>query len=1642
MVPMGDYNNKKIIVGRRTTSTTPYFNYVAPTETYVDITENVVDSEDTFSILANGSTGMKLIYQWVGQNKGFDRLGVKANFKTLLSGLNPITGNYGLYLKVTSCDDIVPEDKTITNLWLGQAEMYGNVYNFNTFFAQEGVYDISALGTITNIDVYLYQLKDFKSKIASQPDEEDEYIAHTNIVKIGDKIINEEELEDNIFVNGLYISFGYDLDNFTEDRVIVYTLDSIEYSSENSASERNRILKARWVHKEDDGSIVAISSENELDKYDAKLYWHHYKLQKEVSSVYGGQYWELLDNNNNFDCQVNCSTDVQDEYYKAIIVLPSKERIDATRSLLADINSGDLVAAMDVQKLIELLEDFPQDLNNDTVAIEIDNLLSDQDGKQESWIRTLQEFQMLWETYPVYDIYLDILNIHNTSMVQANLAVDLVQAITINVGDEDGRNGVFNIYGDDGQILNQTYSIARHKLVLNYNSLLTGARNFDGNGSEIITWKFPLKNSMIKAPTLDIEYSLTLNGFLEDVLDVNGEPIPIYEEIGDYAYIRRVIVADDSTATIGDFLCRTTEQIFRIKDYYNAGGNNTIYCTVEKNGYTYTSSITLVFGMAGSNGTNYTFKLIPGETAETGNDLTIIPAVYDCNNKEVVINNIEYGWYQKSIGQDINDIIKDENSNNCKIRIDDRSNTTAHKFNILVGNTTIFEISSRLTTYLPIPWSKDLNKYNHFEGPDRIIYDAQGIKPSFYKGNLKLYDKLDREVKDVEWSIELENGDLTEEAKFYPSILKTINPETNIEDYVLKVPSMFLKQNSNCAIIGRVGDEDVWYQPLLIMQNRFGSSVLNDWNEDVIIDEENGIILSPMIGAGKKNTDNSFSGVLLGDVNKAIDNSTKETKLTGVYGYDHGVQSFSLTEDGAAIFGAAGKGQISIDGQKGIIQSGNYTLDDKTGMKINLEDGSIDAYNFRLRSKYITLDSSPGVNNYFTIKGSGYVKEINTRDAYDNDGLLKRDGNGTIVGLEEEEVLKEDKILVNVGNSSFYLQTLNYDNITGNGLKLDLTEGKLIAYDGFTLKATNRMVKVKDDEVEDTNIPIHYIKVIEKVKEDGLTYESVHTPITAINVNNYKNYYFKSGEEYLNEWDKVEDLKLYEKIENFIFPENYEEYLKDYYYKFDKDLDDNDNGNYRKFTKKYFDDIIKKDDEENTEKTKKKIDVYRIKISGTYKGDGNKQISLTNNIIYKKETTSRYVIIYPIDKSTIPANAYSPDIDINKKYCYIDGNKRISIVTYRQSNDFNGEYYYVGKNAHLYYWKEAINDTDSIAGSYEQFYDGRSLTVINASNMKEIYTNSGEYKKGVLTIDAAANEYPIKLQLGNETPFKLSWAGLLSTSKLNATGGTIGGWKIDQSSLRADNDRIVLVRNGSVTLDLPGNNGFSSTNTSNVPYTGPHILVGPRNGVYKDIIYSDLNGGIVTEHSEGSYINEDVGKYKKQADGKYKRIKQITAPYYEQTYNGDGGIYLLGNGTVVIENLRIKGGAGTWGGCASFADFANSANYADSANYASYANSANSANYASESKYSQSTAHHTHSLSGKVSHSVDVPGGMTLKDKYNGIYALNSYTVTINAQVSGDSDNPVITISTNTEKAYSSGTYYIKDRYWEGYYAGLKAGSK
>jgi hypothetical protein len=54
----------------------------------------------------------------------------------------------------------------------------------------------------------------------------------------------------------------------------------------------------------------------------------------------------------------------------------------------------------------------------------------------------------------------------------------------------------------------------------------------------------------------------------------------------------------------------------------------------------------------------------------------------------------------------------------------------------------------------------------------------------------------------------------------------------------------------------------VFQYPLLLLRNTYAFKEINEWTEGVEVAGE--YILSPMIGAGSKNDDNQFTGVMMG----------------------------------------------------------------------------------------------------------------------------------------------------------------------------------------------------------------------------------------------------------------------------------------------------------------------------------------------------------------------------------------------------------------------------------------------------------------------------------------------------------------------------------------------------------------------------------------------------------------------------------------------------------------------------------------------------------------------------------------------------------------------------------------------------------
>ena len=138
--------------------------------------------------------------------------------------------------------------------------------------------------------------------------------------------------------------------------------------------------------------------------------------------------------------------------------------------------------------------------------------------------------------------------------------------------------------------------------------------------------------------------------------------------------------------------------------------------------------------------------------------------------------------------------------------------------------------------------------------------------------------------------------------------------------------------------------------PIHLYTNRFGHAAINGWDGNTVsIDTEGGVVLAPQIGAGDKDENNAFTGVLMGTSLLKDQDESVYKKETGLMGLSHGERSFFLnSEDGSAVFGKNGSGQIKItptaeNGKpQAIITGGSYSKGDNgTGMEINLSEPSI-----------------------------------------------------------------------------------------------------------------------------------------------------------------------------------------------------------------------------------------------------------------------------------------------------------------------------------------------------------------------------------------------------------------------------------------------------------------------------------------------------------------------------------------------------------------------------------------------------------------------------------------------------------------------------------------------------------------------------
>ena len=358
------------------------------------------------------------------------------------------------------------------------------------------------------------------------------------------------------------------------------------------------------------------------------------------------------------------------------------------------------------------------------------------------------------------------------------------------------------------------------------------------------------------------------------------------------------------------YLCYTaadpaTNDLFAysISNLYNvAFTNNTIICVVKKDSRTWEAKKTLVFSSFGASGTDYTiaFEIADGTPGfingvhSEQNPLKITAQLYDPEGKKIENENKtwEITGYDLATPLILNATMKAE----------------------WLGE----EVT--LTTYYPVAYLGRQDIYASV--PTTIIYDNLGTKANYYSGEMQVFNKLNNSIVAAEWSAFYAN---INDQKFLPQV----------KDARLFVPSLYVSGTGAMAVQAKTGNEILWYQPLVIVQNKYASQFLNNWDGSLEVDNDNNYIMAEMIGAGRKNEDNTFSGVLMGDVGEK-----GGTTGTGLYGYHQGAQSFGFDTDGTAFIGKEGKGRILFDGNESTIKSANWETTQK-GTCMDLDNASL-----------------------------------------------------------------------------------------------------------------------------------------------------------------------------------------------------------------------------------------------------------------------------------------------------------------------------------------------------------------------------------------------------------------------------------------------------------------------------------------------------------------------------------------------------------------------------------------------------------------------------------------------------------------------------------------------------------------------------
>lgn len=1102
LIPGGDYNKTKFIIGRRMTESSGAYNVVDELENMVffhDSNSSLINfSGKSLGIQANNSLTQEiLIGAWEGSYAGVSRLGLAPTFTSYLKPLGIINGNYGIRLLITD------NTGTVEKVEFDSSEYFGNPYNYIYSTRLTRVYELTTTKTIIKIEAYLYQKNNFS-------DFNEDWVAPTNTNK-------------NIFLTKFFVGVGATKSEIMASRCMIATTSGSNtyYSPEYAETLESNPAIERRFNKAIDG-LSDIAHNNNSDEIAIENAWQSMSSNFSLAELTRINNWlknykffsQLAEAKSDSDRSSFCQKAKQDAAAELLSQLTCyTPRISFSFAVTEDdktkyyssIPSFDTTSEGKKAKS-EFIQWFRAKagnvINSNTLPPELLTgweLIGYMDINGESTDNFLSTGELVFvpdytqntETLKALITYknkqyisnaLVLNNLRNAekeiSQEEIKKALDEVTAqrysdldlisanqkalndIYLDCGYYDGEDfisnhGQFNYYTRSGLIREEW---EQKKFVIrcySLNSERTTLPAMLASNKDFYCAQAGSRTSMIFSQQDAIYKSFNVNGVAVNGYELAFTPSRYYEAArtaNTFTFSAKchvdgntsdILLENSLTLSFGYYDCLGTSHTV-IAYWTSKATSEKVHSLVPGREYiphividgketlgnwqlkgTKTGSFTTYMPDLQDICVAYGVVEVGKVTQEDPDGLKLacyLPAIISYNEDNIIEGPTEIVYLSDGLphlrmseqADDVGptyrlELLIEDNNDNQKYMtdvpwVDTITPQTTDKLTLAYGITTDWlNGSENITVSSPSNWS---------------IQTVSNKDPIAYMRGSKAQTS-DVEIDDAKAQVSLRNfGTLTACSVKYTND----TPPKKVTDYSkveLTPLSYFLSEMDGQVYGVRVYTAYGYLLatiPVICRISHYASAYIDNmaqYNGTVKIDEDNAIIYSPRILAGKYEDIDAgqkiFTGVALGDYCDI--NTDPSMRLTGIYGFNKGAQVYAFKEDGTAFIGS-GNGRINFDGTNATLYNSNY--ESNQGMLIDLDSSDIFCKNDDYQA-------------YFGAGDSNYPLQIGNNFSVDWGGNVNIGGNGSI-NIDE---FRADRDGVHIGNQT------NYINIGSNGIQMN-----------------------------------------------------------------------------------------------------------------------------------------------------------------------------------------------------------------------------------------------------------------------------------------------------------------------------------------------------------------------------------------------------------------------------------------------------------------------------------------------------------------------------------------------------------------------------------------------------------------------------